>query len=190
MRGSYQLDVMDTPSSFSAISVRCKELEMTGSRRRCCRAFPEQRASRLLCSCRKENTKRSRRIHRHNDPQANGEAERAVQEVKAQLRATKLGLEARVREEVHVDRPILELMIPHAAQTLNRCSSRRIWPHSTLLASHEEFHKKSFRVRRTSTREAPRTEQNHQAQNVGEICRTPFGTSRWWARSDRETSGF
>ena len=55
-----------------------------------------------------------------HDPQANGEAERAVQEVKAQLRAIKLGLEARVGEEIHVDRPILERMIPHAAQTLNR----------------------------------------------------------------------
>ena len=54
------------------------------------------------------------------DPQANGEAERAVQEVKAQLRAIKLGLEARIGEEVQVDRPILEWMIPHAGQTINR----------------------------------------------------------------------
>ena len=36
--------------------------------------------------------------HPAYDPQANGEAERAVQEVKAQLRAVKLGLEARIKK--------------------------------------------------------------------------------------------
>ena len=55
-----------------------------------------------------------------HDPQPNGEAERAVQEVKAQLRATKLGLEARVGQEVKGEMPILEWMIPHASHTINR----------------------------------------------------------------------
>ena len=54
------------------------------------------------------------------DPQSNGEAERAVQEVKAQLRATKLGLEARLGATIRVESPILEWMIPHAAHTINR----------------------------------------------------------------------
>ena len=54
------------------------------------------------------------------DPQANGEAERAVQEIKAQLRATKLGLEARLGEEVEATRAILEWMVPHSANTVNR----------------------------------------------------------------------
>ena len=55
-----------------------------------------------------------------HDPQASGEAEQAVQDVKAQLRAVKLGLEARIGEEIHVNCPVLEWMIPHAAQTINR----------------------------------------------------------------------
>ena len=42
------------------------------------------------------------------DPQANGEAERAVQEVKAQLRAVKLGLEARIKKEVKGNQEVLE----------------------------------------------------------------------------------
>ena len=45
------------------------------------------------------------------DPQSNGEAERAVQEVKAQLRATKLGLEARLGATIRAEFPILEWMI-------------------------------------------------------------------------------
>ena len=55
-----------------------------------------------------------------HDPQANGEAERAVQDVKAQLRAVKLALEARIGEDINVNCPVLEWMIPHAAQTINR----------------------------------------------------------------------
>jgi len=35
-----------------------------------------------------------------HDPQANGEAERAVQECKGIMRGVKLGLEARIGEEV------------------------------------------------------------------------------------------
>ena len=55
-----------------------------------------------------------------HDPQSNGEAERAVQEIKAQLRAIKLGLEARIEREVPVNCAALEWMIPHAAHTINR----------------------------------------------------------------------
>ena len=54
------------------------------------------------------------------DPQSNGAAERAVQEIKAQLRAIKLGLEARLQKELEATLPILEWMIPHAANTINR----------------------------------------------------------------------
>ena len=39
------------------------------------------------------------------DPQSNGEAGRAVQEVKAQLRATKLGLEARLGATIRAEPP-------------------------------------------------------------------------------------
>ena len=46
-------------------------------------------------------------------------------------------------------------------------SSRRRWPHSTLQASFEEFRRKNFRIRRTSAREAQKTEQNQEAQNLG-----------------------
>ena len=54
------------------------------------------------------------------DPQSNGEAERAVQEVKAQLRSTKLGLEARVQQRVNDELPVLEWMIPHATNIINK----------------------------------------------------------------------
>ena len=54
------------------------------------------------------------------DPQSNGVAERAVQEVKCQLRALKLGLEARIKKEVDVNSEILEWMIPHAADCINK----------------------------------------------------------------------
>ena len=43
-----------------------------------------------------------------------------MQEVKAQLRATKLGLEARLGATIRAESPILEWMIPHAAHTINR----------------------------------------------------------------------
>jgi len=54
------------------------------------------------------------------DPQSNGVAERAVQEIKCQLRAIKLGLEARIMREVASTEPILEWMIPHASDVINR----------------------------------------------------------------------
>ena len=54
------------------------------------------------------------------DPQANGGAERGVQDVKGQLRATKLGLEARIGVEITDTMAVLEWMIPQAADTINR----------------------------------------------------------------------
>ena len=54
------------------------------------------------------------------DPQSNGDAERAVQEVKAQLRAIKLGLESRIQKEIDSDMAILEWMIPQASDNINR----------------------------------------------------------------------
>ena len=57
-----------------------------------------------------------------HDPQSSGEAERAVQEIKCQFRSVKLGLEARIGRGIRAEEPILEWMIPHAAESLNRFS--------------------------------------------------------------------
>ena len=54
------------------------------------------------------------------DPQANGGAERAVQEVKAQMRAVKIGLEMKVQATVNPTWAIIEWMLPHAADLINR----------------------------------------------------------------------
>ena len=54
------------------------------------------------------------------DPQANGGAERGVQEVKGQLRATQFGLEARIFVEIMDTTAILEWMIPQAADTIKK----------------------------------------------------------------------
>ena len=54
-------------------------------------------------------------------PQANdGDAERAVQEVKAQMRAIALALEARVKSKLDNRCAIMEWIIPHAAAVINR----------------------------------------------------------------------
>ena len=55
-----------------------------------------------------------------HDPQANGEIERAVRDVKGQIRALKIGLEMRLREDVDARWKILEWMVPHASDVLNR----------------------------------------------------------------------
>ena len=55
-----------------------------------------------------------------HDPQANGEIERAVRDVKGQIRALKIGLEMRLREDVDARWKVLEWMIPHASDVLNR----------------------------------------------------------------------
>ena len=54
------------------------------------------------------------------DPKANGLAERAVRELKKQLRATKLPLERRIQTKIGTKAPILLWMITHAAETINR----------------------------------------------------------------------
>ena len=54
------------------------------------------------------------------DPQANGEAERAVQELKAQLRVIKLSLENRIKAKIPETSAMLEWMIPHASDCINR----------------------------------------------------------------------
>ena len=41
-------------------------------------------------------------------------------EVKAQLRAVKIGLETRIRIQVHLEWPVLEWMILRAADLINR----------------------------------------------------------------------
>ena len=56
------------------------------------------------------------------DPQSNVLAEKAVQDVKAQLRVLKLGLEARIEHKKLMESPILEWMIPHSADAVNRFS--------------------------------------------------------------------
>ena len=54
------------------------------------------------------------------DPQSNGGAERAVEEVKNQLRAIKIGLEMRLQAPVEATWAIMEWMIPHSADLINR----------------------------------------------------------------------
>ena len=54
------------------------------------------------------------------DPQANGMAERAVREFKEQLRAVKLALERRIKTKIQKQAPILQWMVMHAVETINR----------------------------------------------------------------------
>ena len=54
-----------------------------------------------------------------HDHQANGDAERAVGELKAQMGAVKIGLEARIQKEFDARWPIIEWMVSHAANLIN-----------------------------------------------------------------------
>ena len=54
------------------------------------------------------------------DHRSNGMIENAVQDGQGQIRAIKLGLEARIGEEITETMAILEWMIPQAADTINR----------------------------------------------------------------------
>jgi hypothetical protein len=54
------------------------------------------------------------------DPQSNGVAERAVQEVKAQMRALALGLGARLQTRIDNRWSIMEWIVQHAPDTVNR----------------------------------------------------------------------
>ena len=53
------------------------------------------------------------------DPQSNGMAERAVQEVKGQIRMLKLGLESRIKRTVKLDEKIMEWLVTHASGVIN-----------------------------------------------------------------------
>ena len=78
------------------------------------------------------------------DPQSNGGAERAVQEIKGQLRAMKLGLEARTGEEITETMAILEWMIPHAADTVNRFLVGNDGRTAYYRVRHKNFHGKVY----------------------------------------------
>ena len=78
------------------------------------------------------------------DLQANGGAERRVQELKGQLRATKLGLEDRIGVEIKDTMAILEWMIPQAADTINRFSVGDDGRTAYYRVRHNNFHGKVF----------------------------------------------
>ena len=77
---------------------------------------------------------------RGNDPQANGVAERAVGEVKAQLRAFKIGFEARLQSPIDARWAIIEWMIPLASDLIN----------GTLPCPHAPLQRHGIRMRRAS----------------------------------------
>ena len=54
------------------------------------------------------------------NPQSNGGAERGVEEVKNQMRAIKISLVMRLQAPVEARRAIMEWMIPHSADFINR----------------------------------------------------------------------
>ena len=55
-----------------------------------------------------------------HDPQSNGVAERAVREVKEQLRATKIALERRLKSKIDQKSQVLLWMVVHSVETINR----------------------------------------------------------------------
>ena len=56
------------------------------------------------------------------DPKSNGPCEKAVQDLTAQTRVLRIALEARLKEAVGEDTPVVEWMIEHAAFLLNKFS--------------------------------------------------------------------
>ena len=78
------------------------------------------------------------------DPQATGGAERGVQEVKGQLRANKLGLDAGIGVEITESMAILEWMIPQAADTINRFLVGDDGRTAYSRVRHKNFHGKVF----------------------------------------------
>ena len=54
------------------------------------------------------------------NPHSNGAAEKAVQDVSAQIRTLKLGLESRLGITIDEDSPIMEWIIEHRAYVLSR----------------------------------------------------------------------
>ena len=59
------------------------------------------------------------------DPQANRRAEKPVQEYMGQLRALKIGLEARLGCKIASDWPVMEWLSEHASELMNRCQVGR-----------------------------------------------------------------
>ena len=55
-----------------------------------------------------------------HDPQSNGVAERAVREVKAQIRCILLGLEAQIAEKIDTKLAIIDWILAHAPELINR----------------------------------------------------------------------
>ena len=81
-----------------------------------------------------------------HDPQSNGVAERAVKEVKAQIRCVKLGLEARLGKGIDAKLAILEWMIPHAPELLNRFLMGRDGKTPFYRIHHRHFKAKTFEM--------------------------------------------
>ncbi len=54
------------------------------------------------------------------DPQSNGAIEKAVDEVMGVLRCLKIGLERRIRTEIHARWPIVHWLVEHACTVINR----------------------------------------------------------------------
>ena len=69
-----------------------------------------------------------------HDLQADGGAERAVQEIKALITCLKIGLEARIGALYDAELAIMEWIIAHAAGLINRFLGARR-PHSILYCS-------------------------------------------------------
>ena len=59
------------------------------------------------------------------NPESNGPCEKAVQDVTAQLRTIKLGLEHRIGQAINEERPIVQWMLEHATFLLNKFSVGR-----------------------------------------------------------------
>ena len=94
-----------------------------------------------------QNTKPYHRIHQHTIRKRMVKLSGAVQDVKAQLRAVKLGLEARIGEKINVNCPVMEWMIPHAAQTIHRFQVGEDGRTGHYRLHLKEFWRENFRIR-------------------------------------------
>ena len=116
------------------------------------------------------------------DPQANGGAERGVQEVKAQLRATKLGLEARIGVEIMDTMAILEWMIPQVADTINRFLVGDDGRTAYYRVRHKNFHGEVFEFGEQVLAKPKRS--NKQVRNKGAL-EPRFHDATWVGYNDR-----
>ena len=80
------------------------------------------------------------------DPQANGFVERAVGEVKGQIRALKLGLEARLGVNIGIKEPIVEWVMQHAASLLNKFHIGVDGRTAHFRVHHKNFNGKTFEI--------------------------------------------